>query len=589
MVQIDTSRVGEAETRPSEPDQAEIRRQLASIQASADFDVPQRARKFLSYVVDETLAGRADRIKAYSIALEVFGRDASFDAQADPVVRIEAGRVRRALEHYYLTGGRTDPILITIPKGGYVPLFTPNPAYAEPSPPSPPDAVVPPAIAASLSPRFRRFGLLAGFGVALPVVWAIADWAGVPRLQPEALTSPGIPRLLIEPFEDLTDSDGSSIIARGLGAEIIGQIARFKDLIVINGAHMTDAAWSDDTAGNTLARYILDGSVRISGDAIRLTTSLRNSDDGSILWAQSFDADLKVQELLTVETEIAQEVTTALAQPYGVIFQEDSAHVTQTPPEDWEAYTCTLAYYTYRTDLNPEIHAFVQDCLERTIREYPTFATAWALLSITYLDEFRFQYLLRPAEEPPLGLALDHARRAIKIDPRNVRGQQAYMMALALNGEIDAALKVGEQALSINPNDTDLRAEYGVRLALSGRWREGSDLILDARLRNPGPQGYYEANLALAAYMQRDHQAAALWIRKADVQANPLFHFIAAAIYGQLGDISGSRRERDWITANADRLLQNVHHEVALRIFRPEDRAFFIEGLRLAGLPIPEA
>jgi hypothetical protein len=92
--------------------------------ASNDFRVPERNRKFLSYVVEESLAGRAHRIKAYSIAIAAFGRDASFDPQSDPVVRIEAGHVRRALERYYLTGGQLDPLIISIPMGGYVPTFT---------------------------------------------------------------------------------------------------------------------------------------------------------------------------------------------------------------------------------------------------------------------------------------------------------------------------------------------------------------------------------------------------------------------------------------------------------------------------------
>ena len=91
---------------------------------SPDFMVPERARRFLSYIVEESLAGRADRIKAFSIATDVLGRGSSFDGSSDPVVRIEAGRVRRALEHYYLTAGADDPIIITIPKGGYVPTFT---------------------------------------------------------------------------------------------------------------------------------------------------------------------------------------------------------------------------------------------------------------------------------------------------------------------------------------------------------------------------------------------------------------------------------------------------------------------------------
>ena len=91
---------------------------------SPEFVVPDRARRFLSYVVEEALCGRADRIKAFSIATHVLGRDSSFDGSTDPVVRIEAGRVRRALEHYYLTAGADDPVVITIPKGGYVPSFT---------------------------------------------------------------------------------------------------------------------------------------------------------------------------------------------------------------------------------------------------------------------------------------------------------------------------------------------------------------------------------------------------------------------------------------------------------------------------------
>ena len=92
--------------------------QIALILNSADFDATGREHRFLSHVVEETLSGRGDRIKAYSIAVEVFGRGESFDPQTDPIVRIEAGHLRRALERYYLTAGHADPILITIPKGG---------------------------------------------------------------------------------------------------------------------------------------------------------------------------------------------------------------------------------------------------------------------------------------------------------------------------------------------------------------------------------------------------------------------------------------------------------------------------------------
>jgi adenylate cyclase len=100
-----------------------IRTQLGCILASPEFQLPERGRAFLRYVVEESLAGRAKRIKAYSIAVEVFGRDEGITPD-DPVVRIEAARLRRALERYYLVAGQSDPIRIDIPKGSYVPVFT---------------------------------------------------------------------------------------------------------------------------------------------------------------------------------------------------------------------------------------------------------------------------------------------------------------------------------------------------------------------------------------------------------------------------------------------------------------------------------
>ena len=92
-------------TVPS-PGPDEIRLALERVLASADFDASERNRRFLRHVIEETLAGRAERIKAYNIATTVFGRDDRFDPQLDSIVRIEAGRLRRSLERYYLTSGR---------------------------------------------------------------------------------------------------------------------------------------------------------------------------------------------------------------------------------------------------------------------------------------------------------------------------------------------------------------------------------------------------------------------------------------------------------------------------------------------------
>src|ERR671913_1407126 len=104
------------------PDQL-IQDALQRVLRSREIVNSDRKKRFLKFIVQETLAGHADRIKAYTIAIAASDRDPSFDPVSDPVVRIEAGRLRRCLEHYYLTEGAADRIRITIPKGGYVPHF----------------------------------------------------------------------------------------------------------------------------------------------------------------------------------------------------------------------------------------------------------------------------------------------------------------------------------------------------------------------------------------------------------------------------------------------------------------------------------
>src|SRR4029079_13743361 len=101
-----------------------VRPELGRILRSASFETSDRNKRFLEYVVEETLAGREAHLKAYTIATIVFGRSDDFDPQLDPVVRMEARRVRRALERFYLVEGEgPSAVHITMPTGGYVPVF----------------------------------------------------------------------------------------------------------------------------------------------------------------------------------------------------------------------------------------------------------------------------------------------------------------------------------------------------------------------------------------------------------------------------------------------------------------------------------
>jgi hypothetical protein len=109
-----------------QPHEADIRAALNRVVASAHLRKSPQLANFLRFVVEEQLAGHGSRLKAYTIAADALGRDANFDPQNDPIVRVEAGRLRRALDHYYTDGGCNDPIVIELPREHYVPVFRAN-------------------------------------------------------------------------------------------------------------------------------------------------------------------------------------------------------------------------------------------------------------------------------------------------------------------------------------------------------------------------------------------------------------------------------------------------------------------------------
>jgi hypothetical protein len=103
---------------------AAIRGALGRILTTAKFRACPQLTSFLRFVVETTLAGRGNRLKGYTIGVEAFGRPDSFDPQIDPIVRVEAVRLRRALALYYGDEGAADPVLILLPRGRYVPVFS---------------------------------------------------------------------------------------------------------------------------------------------------------------------------------------------------------------------------------------------------------------------------------------------------------------------------------------------------------------------------------------------------------------------------------------------------------------------------------
>lgn len=575
-------------TRPP-PAHDDVRAQLKRIITSPQFPHIGRSAAFLTYAVEETLAGRADRIKGYSVAIEVFKRPNDF-TQDDPVVRIEAGRLRQVLERYYLTAGQHDPIRIDIPKGGYVPTF----AWISPSADNSDaeDQSLPSERAESPFPGSRRHMWAVALGLIVIVGGAVAP-AGLTSIRfgsiwPFAtadITGTDGPTLVIAPFANLGDGPQAQLYATGLTEELLAALPRFKEIKVFGretSKSLPPEVGTSRIRGELGARFLLAGGVRVSGSRVRVTARLLDTQTDEILWSQTYDDDIGIRDLFTIQSDVANKVASAVAQPYGIMAQAD---VSKPPPDDLGIYGCTLSFYAYRAELSVERHGRVRDCLESAVARYPTFATAWAMLSILYLDEDRFRFNRKPISSAPIDRSFQAARRAVQLDPGNTRALQALMTTLFFSQRVPEALQIGERALATNPNDTELLGEFGTRLAMSGQWQRGAALLDRAIALNPAGGGYYRGMCALAAYMLHDDRTAVIEIRQADLQKFPLFHAVAAVIYVDAGMIEDARSEAARFNEMRPDFIANIVAELKMRNIQPQDRARVIADLRTAGLP----
>ena len=572
------------------PGELDVRAQLDRILTSAAFSVPERVRQFLIFVINETLSGRGARIKAYSVAIEVFGRDSHFDNQNDPVVRIEAGRLRRALERYYLLAGHCDPIAIDIPKGGYVPRFRWRQELPEPQP-SLVQAVALPGLApgapAPAWPKRMSFiAAIAALGGAALVWVSMSAKPPVVRAGP---TKPDGPSLIVKPFVNLSRNPEVDPYVAGIGEELLAQLARFKELTVF-GRETSSAVAPEASAAQIRQqfgnRYVLEGGVRISDGKLRVTSRVLDAETSAIVWSETYDAEARADNLLNIELTIASKVATAIAQPYGIIFAAPPRPVAPRTAQNLDTYRCSYLFYQYRTVLDQKTHAETRDCLEQVTARYPEHATGWAMLSYLYLDEDRFQLNARVGPPTPSQRARGAADRAVQIDPNNVRALQALMAVLYFNKEPAEALRIGSRAYGLNPNDTELLGEFGSRVAESGDWSRGVALIEEAMARNPGHSGYYTGFLALAAFMQGDDARAVEFIRRTNLHRFSMYHFVAALIYARLGLDAETAQYRKQFLKLRPGFFENFDGELDRRNFNARDRAILTRGALLAGFPI---
>ncbi|OWV99867.1 hypothetical protein [Rhizobium sp. R693] len=289
---------------PSKPD---VQAQLERILASGDLCLPERARSFLRYVVEETLAERSEYLKAYTIAEAIFGRS-NFDAQNDPAVRIEAGRIRRELERFYLLSRQSEPVLITIPKGGYVPSFRANPECKGRSAAQPARTEGRSALSAKPSVGFMATVVgLSFIGIATMSLLLRPGFST--ETARNLVNEPPAPTVIVEPFA-ASGNGQTEKVSHYLRDEILVKLVAAKGLTVI--------ATPDALNISVGERYVLQGSVRGSEALVRLTARLVRQADGAVLWSDGYNLEQRSDAPIGPEEAVAVQVARGISVPLKI-------------------------------------------------------------------------------------------------------------------------------------------------------------------------------------------------------------------------------------------------------------------------------
>jgi TolB-like protein/Flp pilus assembly protein TadD len=482
------------------PSPEAIRAYLARLIAAASFQASPRRRKLLEYVVEQTLAGRGQRLKAFDLAMAVLGRDERFDPQNDPIVRIEVGRLRRDLAHHYEAAGRDDPIRITIPKGRYVAAFEALEASVPAPLPAPAPAVAPP----TGWPTRRAYAMLAGLCLLLLLVgvWRWSPWPAIHRTQAAG------PAVIVLPFEPLAGGEGGQLLASGLTGGLIADLMRFDGMQVFAGVPTGQGATALPPAAAGPLAYVISGSVEREPSRALVTAKLTEHASGQVLWSRTYERPLTTDGIYDVQAELTAAIVGRLAQVYGVITEAANRQLRQARPATLFAYDCVQRAFAYRRASSMATHPAVEACLEEAVRRDPGYASAWAMLAFAHLDAVRFALVEPAAKAGEMQAGLAAAQHAVELAPGSVPALQALAALRYATGDDDEAERIQRQAIALNPQNPESLAQLGWRLTVHGRWQEGNALLQQAIDRTIGVPNWYHTALAVGLYLGGEPERA---------------------------------------------------------------------------------
>ena len=481
-----------------------IRAQLERLTGSAVLLQSPRKQRLLRHIVDATLSGAADRLKGYTLGVEVFDRGAGFDPNIDPIVRVEMGRLRSKLIEFYSDQGATDRVLIELPKGDY---------------------------AARIGFRVHD---------------AVSGTERKPRNEDRDLAER--PSLAVIPFANMSADPEQEYFADGITEDLITDPSKLAGLSVIS-RHSSfvykKANKRIEEIGVELGvRYILEGSVRRGGETMRITAQLVDARSGEHVWAQRFDRP--VQDAFCVQDDVTQKIVAALAVSLTPL---EAARIGHEGTASLEAHDSLLRglqrFWIYSEAANREAQAL----FERALEHDGDYAAAHAWLARSLLFDYAMSWADSTVET--LELARRHAQTAVELD-----GLLPFAHAIRCWAELwarngSAALEAGRRAIALDPNNTDARLFQSLSLSARGQGEDGLRQIETGMALNPHPSTiYYWARGWSLQVLGRDQEALADFKAGTRLRAA----FVPNLLYAtwacvNLGRMKDAHRYRDAIVA----------------------------------------
>ncbi len=563
------------------PTAAEVREALDRVLESRCFEHAGRASEFLRFVVAETLAGSGNRLKGYTIAVEVFGRPPSFDAQSDPLVRVEALRLRQRLAEYYSGEGAADPLRLSLPRGSYAVKAAYAAAEEQPRASAAP---TPPARPVLFGARMRLAAAAALFlaivigGAATVHVFTLPAAPMPPSFAPE----PGQrTKIAVVPLENLGDTPELDRLAASLTEEIMLRLDEL-DLYVI----ASQTTWSRPSKALDGAEhgYVMTGSVRDHAGGARITLRITEAETGALIWSEAYDEPPGIQDRPELQAAVVRDAAAAAAL-FGPVFDAELA-LARRSAQTLELPDCESRYREFRLATDPSLFPEALACFQSLVTRRPELAPAWAGLAMLAIDEHVYY---SGAEDG--GAALIRARAAVEMaleaDGTNILANMALARFEYYAGDPDFLATAG-RTVALDPNNPEVLGVLGILLTAYGDSTHGLELVARAHELSPQPRRVF--NLAkVFAHLQENQPCEALEeARELDADKWFIAHMLTAAAAGACGDAAAAAAARDRLLAAAPSFEAEAIGLIDLWRFEPRLRRAVLDGLRATGLTLAE-